>query len=82
MSMFSRLNGLRSTIRSGASARLLAVLLGGTLNQKVIAFLGVIIILGSFYYLLVHVWAPLLLGTIGGVFIYLAIKDYERSSRM
>ncbi|MFH0945140.1 MAG: hypothetical protein V2A76_08080 [Planctomycetota bacterium] len=80
MSVFSKLNSLKSAVRSGLFARILAVLLGGSLNHKVIVVLGLAIVLGSIYYLLVHLWQPLLAAVVGYVFIHLAMKDYERTS--
>ncbi|MBI4879061.1 MAG: hypothetical protein HY812_05285 [Planctomycetes bacterium] len=80
MSVFSKLASLRHSVRSGVLARTLAVLLGGTLNQKVIVILGLAIVLGSVYYLLVNLWQPLICGAVGMVFIFLAMRDYERST--
>ncbi len=80
MSMFSKLDSLRSTIKSGFLSRLLAVLLGGSLNQKVVVVLGLAIMLASLYYLLINLWQPLIVGIMGFVFVQLATKDFERSS--
>ena len=80
MSMFSKLDSLRNSVRSGLLSRILGVLLGGSLNQKVIVALGLFIMLGSAYYLLLHLWQPLIVGAVGYVFVHLAMKDFERTS--
>jgi len=80
MSMFSKLQSIRSSVRSGLLARILSVLLGGSLNQKVVVVLGLAIMAGSLYYLLIHLWQPLLAGAMGYLFVHLAMRDYERTS--
>ena len=80
MSVFSKLESMENAVRSGLLSRVLAVLLGGSLNHKVIVVLGLAIIFGSIYYLLVNLWQPLIAGMVGYVFIHLAMKDYERTS--
>jgi hypothetical protein len=80
MSVFGKLGSLKNSVRSGLASRCLAVLLGGSLNQKVIVILGLAILAGSFYYLLVNLWQPLIFGLVGGIFVWLAIRDYERTS--
>lgn len=78
MSVFSKLDGIRNSVRSGLLSRVLGVLLGGSLNQKVIVVLGLAILLGSLYYLLMNLWQPLIVGAVGYVFVHLAMKDFER----
>lgn len=80
MSILSKLEGLRSTVKSGLVSRLLAALLGGSLNQKVIIVLGLGIVAGALYFFLIELWKPVLIGAVGCVFVHLAVKDYERTS--
>lgn len=79
ISIMSKLGEFKNALRSGAVARLLAVILGGSLNQRAFVLIGLLLILGSVYYLLLSVWGPLLIIMAGSVLTYLAIKDYERS---
>lgn len=80
MSILGKIEGLRATVKSGLASRLLAALLGGSLNQKVIIVLGLAIMVGALYSCLMELWQPLLIGIVGGVFVHLAMRDYERTS--
>lgn len=80
MTIFSKLEGLRATVKSGLLSRLLAALLGGTLNQKVILLIGLGAVLAALYAFLMEVWIYLLIGLLGSLFVHLAVKDYERTS--
>ena len=71
---------VRDLFRNGLPGRVLAVLLSGTLNQKVIVVLGLAVMLGGLYYLLIHLWQPLLAVAVGAVVVFLAVHDFERSS--
>ncbi|MBL8766254.1 MAG: hypothetical protein JNL94_02750 [Planctomycetes bacterium] len=80
MSFFSGLDSLRRSLRTGLIARVLSVLLGGSLNQKVIVVLGLTVVVGSVLWLVSQLWEPLLLTFVGVVIVSLAVKDFERTS--
>lgn len=80
MTMFSKIDGIAKSIRSGLLSRILAALLGGSLNQKAILALGLAIMAYSLYFLLVNLWWPLIAGALGYIFVHLAVKDYERAT--
>lgn len=65
-------------LRTGAIARVIAALVNGSLNQKVIVLVGLVAVAYAVYTLLSAVWLPLLIGTVGAVIIGLAVKDYEK----
>lgn len=77
--MFTKLEGFRNTLKSGILSRVIATLLGGTLNQRAFVVLGLVVFAGSIYYLLINLWQPLLVGGVGAIFVNLAVRDYERS---
>jgi hypothetical protein len=77
--IFGKLDEIKNAIRRGIFARLLAVLLGGSLNQRAFVVIGLALALGSIYNLVLHLWLPLLLTAVGFVLTYLAIQDYERT---
>lgn len=68
----------KSTLRGGVFSKVLAALLGGSLNQKVILVLGLAVLLGSFYYLLLNLWQPILFAAVGLIVIVLAVRDFDR----
>jgi len=78
--MFSKIDGLRNTMKSGLASRLLAAALGGSLNQRVIIVLGLGIVAAALYWVMIKLWQPLILAIVGGIFVYMAVRDYERTS--
>ena len=80
MTFFSKIDGLRTTMKSGLASRLLAATLGGSLNQRVIIVLGLAIVAASLYWVMIKLWQPLILAAVGFVFVIMAVKDYERTS--
>lgn len=66
-------------LRDSLISRLLAVLAGGTLNQRVVVVIGLSFVVGSLYYLLLHLWQPLLAMGVGITIVVFAIRDYERT---
>lgn len=79
MAIIERLRGAQSSLRAGAIARVLAVFLGGTLNQRVIALLGLSAVSYAVYQMVQKLWTPLLIGVVGGLMVLLALKDFERA---
>jgi hypothetical protein len=69
----------RRAARNNSFSRTLAVLLGGSLNQKVIVILGLAVVFFSLFWLISKLWQPMLLLCVGGVIVSLAVKDYERT---
>lgn len=60
-------------------ARILAVFLGGSLNQRVIALIGLSAVSYAIYVMVRDLWTPLLIGVVGGLMVLLAMKDFERA---
>lgn len=79
ISILGKLEDVKNAIRRGVFARVLAVLLGGSLNQRAFIVIGAALALGSLYNLVLNLWLPLLLTGVGCILTYLAIKDYERT---
>jgi hypothetical protein len=79
ISILGKLEEVKNAIRRGIFARVLAVLLGGTLNQRAFVVIGGALAIGSLYKLVLSLWLPLLLTAVGCILTYLAIKDYERT---
>lgn len=80
MAIFDRFQGLRSAVRSGAPARVLAVFVGGSLNQKVITLLGLSAVCYAVYVIVRDLWTPLLIGVVGALMVMLALRDFERTT--
>lgn len=78
MSFFGKIEKVQGMIKSALISRLLAAILGGTLNQKVILIIGLAVVVYSVYSLLTQMWQPFLIGAVGGVIVYFALADYER----
>ena len=78
ISILGKLEEFKNSVKSGAFARLLAVLLGGTLNQRAFAAIGLTLATLSLYYTIRELMIPMLLAALGGVLTWLAIRDYEK----
>lgn len=74
MGLFSRLARVRSTFRGATPARVLALMGGGTLGQRVTFTLGVGVIFYALFQSLP--WAALAL--FGGALCWLALHDFVR----
>ncbi len=79
ISILGKLEDFKNALKRGIFARLLAVMFGGSLNQRAFVIIGLALALGSIYRLLLDVWMPLLLTAVGFILTYLAIKDFERT---
>jgi zinc transporter ZupT len=79
MSILGKLDSWKNAVKGGALARLLGVLLGGSLNQRAFAIIGIVLTAASLYYVIRELLIPLLLAFLGGMLIWLSIRDYERS---
>jgi len=79
MSLFGSMDNMRKAVQGGFISRILAVLLGGSLNQKVIVVMGMAVVMFSLFWLISKLWQPMLLTVVGAIVVALAVKDYERT---
>ena len=75
MRWFGRAKGEKGTLRAATPMRLVSVLAGGTLGQRAVAVIGLVLMAYAIMESLV--WVAMLLG--GFLLCFFAVRDYERT---
>ena len=78
MNLFERASDVKGAIRTTTPARVVSVLAGGTLGQRVVTTLGLVAVAFAIYQSLI--WGIMLVG--GWMLCFFAIRDYERLNSM
>ncbi|MEW6745408.1 MAG: hypothetical protein AB1486_21865 [Planctomycetota bacterium] len=80
MSLAAAAKKLKDGVRGATIPRIIATLAGGSLGQRTVLVLGLGLFAYGLYEVIARTVLPLILVTVGAVLVWLAMKDYDRTS--